>query len=183
MDQKLRILIVDSQEDWLNILRQALSGDEFEVQAARTYDEAQCALEVASLKFSLAVVDPMVEERREEAEDAVAALGDLMQRFPDLPMIIVTGTTGQAKLETTNGLPRSAPLIQKQHWDRAEFTSLVQQILSGDEWGPPMPEITLPPDLEPNPLRVSPTEFVTGPLPSSGLTGPLPTGLIPPPVG
>ena len=55
MDQKSRILIVDSQEDWLNILRQALAGDEYEVQAARTYEEAECALETASLKFSLAV--------------------------------------------------------------------------------------------------------------------------------
>ncbi len=183
MDQKPRILIVDSQEDWLNILRQSLTGDGFEVQAARSYDEAHCALETGAERFSLAVVDPMVDEHREDAEDGVKALGELMERFPELPIILATGSAGQSRLETEMTMPRSAPLIQKQHWDHAEFSTLVRRVMSGEVWGPPEPEITLPPDLEPSAPRPSPTQYMTGPLLGTGSTGPLSTGLMPPPVG
>src|SRR5688572_29502658 len=100
MNHKSRILIVDSQEDWLHVLRQAFSGEQFEVHAARSYDEAQYALEMASehQPFSLAVVDPLLDEHREDAQDGIQALGELMQGFPELPIIVVTGSVGYAKM-------------------------------------------------------------------------------------
>jgi DNA-binding SARP family transcriptional activator/CheY-like chemotaxis protein len=182
MGEKLRILIVDSQEDWLNRLRHAFPDDEFEALAARSYDDAQSALD--SQAFALAVVDPTVDNHREEAGDGLETLIDLMGRFPAMPVIVVTESGGQTRLDPYLAMPRPAPLMQKHHWDEAEFLSLARHLLAGEPWKPPEPEITLPPDLERAPAPyVSPTQYVTGPLPSTGTTGPLPTGLMPPEVG
>ncbi|GEM_PF-1558507 len=185
MDEKRRILIVDGQAEWQNRLRQAFPDGDYDVEVAGDYYEAACSLDLH--KVALIVLDPTVSAGREKAGDAgeVMSLPGILRNFPQLPVIIVTNAEGQARLSRTPDLPPDLPVIRKENWDRIAFTALVRQALSGEQWGPPAPEITPAPAVEHAQMPVPSYAGLTGPLSQRGLglTGPLITGLVPPPVG
>jgi DNA-binding SARP family transcriptional activator/ActR/RegA family two-component response regulator len=188
------VLIFESQEDWQNILRQAFPESDFEIQAARTHDEAICALEAHP--FDLAVIapeDPNESGTRSDEDKAIAqaslqSLVQIKETFSNVPLIVVAVTAGQNPLKDAPESIRGVPLMPKQQWDRAAFTVLVRGVLSGDKgqspekWGPPEPEISLPSGTEPVPVS-PPNVGMTRPLSPTGMTRPLASGLQPPVIG
>jgi DNA-binding SARP family transcriptional activator/ActR/RegA family two-component response regulator len=193
-NHKRRVLIFESQEDWQNILRQAFPESDFEIQSARTHDEAICALEAHA--FDLAVIAPdepsetgaITDENKDDAPDSLQSLVQIKETFTDVPLIVVAATAGQNRLKNAPESIRAVPLMPKQQWDRAAFTALVRGVLSGDneqspeKWGPPEPEISLPSGKESAP-EARPNMGMTRPLSPTGMTRPLASGLQPPVIG
>jgi DNA-binding SARP family transcriptional activator/ActR/RegA family two-component response regulator len=186
MDIKRHILIVEGQEEWMGILRQAIPRDEFVVRSARNYDEAVLALEAQN--FALAIVDPVLDspvsnhrETTPKSYDGLQLLTRLAFNYPQTRLVVVSGSVGREMLRNAPELPRNLPLVLKQNWDKAEFWRIVTRTLAGEDWGPPEPDIQPPTEAEiPVHMRYA---GLTGPLPSTGFTAPLKTGLLPPPVG
>jgi DNA-binding SARP family transcriptional activator/ActR/RegA family two-component response regulator len=182
MEQKPQVLIVEDNEDWQRTLRQAFNVNEYEVHVVRTPDEAQRALD--ERRFDLAVVDPLFDSGMEDTgdQDAVQGLLDIMGRDPDMRVIVVTGSIGQARLAKAPGVPCNLPVVNKNAWDRFEFADLVRDTLSAELGETSASEISQPSGEEPAPMAAH-YSGMTGPLFRTGLTGPLSTGLVPPPVG
>jgi DNA-binding SARP family transcriptional activator/CheY-like chemotaxis protein len=187
MNQKQQVLIVDSQEEWLRTLQQALPAEQFSVQTARTYDEAVAALQQQG--FALAVVEPVMEGQN--GHNGLTLLTRIAINYPDTRVIVVSGTMGRELLRNSADLPTNLPLLQKQQWDEEEFISIVSQVLKAEKWGPEEPQIEMPTDAangstengEHSPHIQWRYAGLTGPLVATGMTGPLSTGLIPPRVG
>src|SRR5258708_4823903 len=155
--QKQLVLIVESQEDWLGILRQSFAKDEFDTVIARNYDEAVFAL--GSRAFNLAVVDPVLDGPIHQAtdqngQDGLQLLAKLLYEFPETKLVVVSGSVGREMLRNTRELPPTLPLVQKQAWDKTAFITLIRRVLDGASWGPPEPQIEQPADAAP--LAVSP---------------------------
>ena len=189
MDSKRHILIVEGQEEWMGILRQAIPRDQFEVRSARNYDEAMMALDAQ--QFALAIVDPVLDgpvanNHRDTANnyDGLQLLTTLAFNFPQTRLVVVSGSVGREMLRNAPELPRNMPLVLKQNWDRAEFWRTITRLLSGEAWGPPEPQIDQPSAADQGQMPVHMRYAgLTGPLPATGFTAPLKTGLLPPPVG
>jgi ActR/RegA family two-component response regulator len=113
MEQKRQVLIVEDNEDWQRTLRQAFNVSEFEVHVVRSSDEAQRVL--GERRFDLAVVDPPFDSGMEDTgdQDALQGLLDILGRDPDMRVIVLTGSIGQAKLTKAAGIPCDLPVVNK----------------------------------------------------------------------
>jgi len=178
MSEKRHALIIDNQEDWQELLQQAFPTREFDVKAARAYKEAVKALEVSA--FDVIVLDPIVDSVDKDGQ--LRLLGKLLPNFPQTPLIIVAESAGRARLQQIARLPAELPILSKDEWDNDAFEAAIQQVLSGEGWQVPEPEITPPDSDEPQPTPAHHHTDLTGPLQPTGWTRPLQSGLIPPPI-
>src|SRR4051812_17475630 len=97
MIQKQQVLIVDSQEEWLRTLQQALPAERFDVRTAHNYDEAASALQQQG--FALAVVEPILDGNN--GHNGLTLLTRIVINYPDTRLIVVSGTMGRELLRTT----------------------------------------------------------------------------------
>ncbi|MEP7285328.1 MAG: response regulator [Chloroflexota bacterium] len=179
MNNKQHILIVESHEDWLGILRQALPKEQFEVQTARNYEEAMFALQKQA--FALALVDPVLDGTvqtqhiNQGGHNGLELLAKMTFDFPNMRVIVVSGSMGREMLRNAPELSATLPLVQKQNWELAQFTALVNRVLTTQDGYFAEAEF--------EPPAISAPLALTGPLSATGMTGPLSTGLMPPPAG
>src|SRR5450432_772839 len=186
MDKKPHILIIESQQEWVKTLQQAIPSDTFEVSQAHNYDEA--IRELNANQFALAIVDPVLDasvastRSAGDNHDGLHLLMKLSNDFPQTRLVIVSGTLGSEMMRNAPELPHDLLLVQKQNWDGDRFWSAVSRVLAGETWGPPEPDIDSD-ETEPLPPVHVRYAGLTGPLTASGHTGPLANGLVPPVVG
>src|SRR5260221_10374584 len=147
MGNKQRILIVESQQAWVDTLEETIPKDKFEVSHAHNYDEAIGELDAN--RFVLAIVDPVLDAPVTSAHsagnnhDGLHLLMKLSMSFPQTRLVVVSGTVGREMLRHAPELPANLPLVPKQNWDGKQFWSTVSRLLSGETetWGPPVPDI------------------------------------------
>jgi DNA-binding SARP family transcriptional activator/ActR/RegA family two-component response regulator len=172
MDQKRRVLIIESDQLWQLTLQQAFPSDQFDVKLAQAPDEAFRALQHPI--FDLIVVDPDYTQ-----DDQIKVLADIAKACPSSPLVVVSATPIRL-----DGVLTNVTLVSKEQWDSAAFSESIARLLAGQSWGPPAPEITLPIESEEADIRVIEHRRASTRMFSiTGLTGPLPTGLTPPPIG
>src|SRR5450432_4864727 len=98
MDKKPHILIIESQQEWVKTLQQAIPSDTFEVSQAHNYDEA--IRELNANQFALAIVDPVLDasvastRSAGDNHDGLHLLMKLSKDFPQTRLVIVSGTLG-----------------------------------------------------------------------------------------
>jgi DNA-binding response OmpR family regulator len=92
MDAKIKILLVDDDEDFLFQHRIQLENAGFEVRTATTRAMAENA--VASFTPDLAILDLMMEEH----DDGFVLSHHLKRALPGLPVILVTAVTSETGL-------------------------------------------------------------------------------------
>ncbi len=88
----IRLLIVDDEKDFVNVIAKRLSKRNFEVTKAFSGPEALRAIRKAD--FDIAVIDLKMEEM-----DGIEVLKILGKMAPELPVIILTGHGSGAALE------------------------------------------------------------------------------------
>lgn len=89
---RLKVLIVDDDEDFLFQHRIQLENDGFEVRTASSRDEAEQA--TAAFRPDLAILDLMMEHH----DDGFVLSHRLKRQFPGLPIILVTAVTSETGL-------------------------------------------------------------------------------------
>src|SRR3954471_24155423 len=125
MNQKQSVLIVESQNDWLQHLSQSMPDGQFDIQVARTYDEAMQSL--TEMAFDLALIDPVLEgaalsDRMEQNDPGgLMLLTKMTLNYPQMRVIVVSGSMGREMLRNAPELPADLPIIQKQNWDTGTF--------------------------------------------------------------
>src|SRR5579864_3661914 len=144
--RKPHVLIVEGQEDWLGILRQSFAKDEFDTAIARNYDEAMYAL--GQHAYDLVVVDPVLDgpvhtPAMQSGHDGLQLLAKLAYDYPQIRVIVVSGSVGREMLRNAHELPPNLPSVQKQGWDRDQFMTTVKRVMDGESWGPPEPQIEM----------------------------------------
>jgi len=82
----MKILIVDDVEEYLNSLKRALSG-KYEVILAFSLSEAKAKLNKA---ISLALLDIRLSEEDMSNRDGIILLGWIKEKFPDIPVIMMS---------------------------------------------------------------------------------------------
>ena len=92
MSAKIRILLVDDDEDFLFQHRVQVENAGFEVVTATTRAQAEEA--VASYTPDLAILDLMMEQH----DDGFVLSHHLKRAFPGLPVIMVTAVTSETGL-------------------------------------------------------------------------------------
>jgi DNA-binding response OmpR family regulator len=92
MSTKVRILLVDDDEDFLFQHRIQLENAGFEVTTATTRAQAETA--IASFTPDLAILDLMMEQH----DDGFVLSHHLKRAFPGLPVIMVTAVTSETGL-------------------------------------------------------------------------------------
>jgi DNA-binding SARP family transcriptional activator/ActR/RegA family two-component response regulator len=189
MDAKETVLIVESQTDWLGIIRQALPKDRFDIQIARTLAEAAFALQ--NRPFALAIIDPVFESQSDlGGQDGLSLVTRIIYGYPQTRIVLVSGTVGREMLRNAPEIPATLPIVTKQNWNVDTFISTIDEALSTEQWGPRQPMIEQSDsaaNAEPKPSQPGSGLLkyagLTGPLTQTGHTAPLHSGLIPPAVG
>jgi DNA-binding response OmpR family regulator len=92
MSTKVKILLVDDDEDFLFQHRIQLENAGFEVRTATTRGQAEEA--IASYTPDLAILDLMMEQH----DDGFVLSHHLKRAFPGLPVIMVTAVTSETGL-------------------------------------------------------------------------------------
>jgi DNA-binding response OmpR family regulator len=92
MSTKIKILLVDDDEDFLFQHRIQLENAGFEVTTATTRAQAEAA--IASFTPDLAILDLMMERH----DDGFVLSHHLKRAFPALPIIMVTAVTSETGL-------------------------------------------------------------------------------------
>jgi DNA-binding NtrC family response regulator len=83
---KLKILVVDDVEEYLNSLSRALSGEYEVVKAA----SLQAAKEKMDETIKLALVDVRLSEKDMTNRDGILFLGSLKENYPEVPVIMMS---------------------------------------------------------------------------------------------
>ena len=91
-DAKIRVLLVDDDEDFLFQHRIQLENAGFDVHAASTRARAEEA--IASFTPDIAIVDLMMEQH----DDGFVLSHRLKRAFPRMPVILVTAVTSETGL-------------------------------------------------------------------------------------
>jgi two-component system, OmpR family, response regulator len=92
MNAKIKILLVDDDEDFLFQHRIQLENAGFEVKTATTRGAAEEV--VTTYRPDLAILDLMMEQH----DDGFVLSHHLKRAFPDLPVILVTAVTSETGL-------------------------------------------------------------------------------------
>lgn len=90
--QRLRILIVDDEEDFVSILAERLALRGFQVQPATNGTDAR--KHVREGDFSVLILDVKM-----PGIDGLELLAEIKQKDPDLPVILLTGHGSSADAE------------------------------------------------------------------------------------
>jgi len=130
MDHRPLVLLVDDDVTLLQAIAQILGAEGFEVVLA---DQPNLATEfLNNLSVDLAIIDIFMPER-----DGVEVIRDMKARWPDLPIIAMSGgwrsINPDTVLEMARALGAEAGLIKP--FDRAGLVALVRQVLSEDKSG------------------------------------------------
>jgi CheY-like chemotaxis protein len=91
-EAKRTALVVDDDEDFRLQMKLQLEAAGFEVSAVQGETEAEALL--ATLRPDLAVVDLMMEHQ----DGGFALSYQMKKRYPDMPVIMVTGVTSETRL-------------------------------------------------------------------------------------
>jgi DNA-binding NtrC family response regulator len=89
---RIRLLLVDDEKDFVNVIAKRLSKRNFEVVKAFSGPEALRA--IRKTDFDIAIIDLKMEEM-----DGIEVLKILNKMAPDLPVIILTGHGSEAASE------------------------------------------------------------------------------------
>lgn len=118
-----RALIVEDQPAWQTILTATLHSMGWISDIANTYPQALSQLDLQD--YQLAIIDPMLSNSPASASEGLLALQEIHGRYPDLQLIVISGTMSKASL--LHDLPPATPFIAKQEWDKDAFKGLVMQ--------------------------------------------------------
>jgi two-component system, OmpR family, response regulator len=108
MEQKV-VLLVDDDIDFLFQMRFGLEKHTFEVLAAESQKEAEKILE--TVKPDIAVIDLMMEQE----DSGFILCYRLKNKYPDVPVIIVTGVTAET------GMSFNLTSEEDQKWIKADL--------------------------------------------------------------
>src|SRR5688500_10936784 len=84
---KSRILIVDDEPSWQEIVAESLGRKHFDLRTSLDRDAAHKLL--ATENFDLAIIDLRLSDRLGD-ESGFDLLSELKERFPDMPVIVIT---------------------------------------------------------------------------------------------
>ncbi|MBN1221527.1 MAG: response regulator [Anaerolineae bacterium] len=129
---KLDILVVEDREDWRDIVCGAIQAEGHTPHAASTYDEALTALN--SKLFSLAIVDPVLDRENRFNRDGLSVVQRVCEMQPGTPVLIITGSLTHDLEDSLQSLCPNAPILFKESWEPAEFSSLFHK-LTGEQSG------------------------------------------------
>lgn len=97
VEQKRRILVVDDVEDWRATIVGLLQDEGYVTGSAATVEEA---LELFGTQhWDLSIVDIRLDERDEANTAGLDLAAEFKDRQPDLPVVMITGYSDQAKVE------------------------------------------------------------------------------------
>ncbi|MBU3949637.1 MAG: response regulator [Proteobacteria bacterium] len=89
---RIRLLLVDDEKDFVNVIAKRLSKRNFEVTKAFSGPEALRA--IRKTDFDIAIIDLKMEEM-----DGIEVLKILSKMVPELPVIVLTGHGSEAASE------------------------------------------------------------------------------------
>ncbi len=124
MSEKRTVLIVDDDPDFLVQQRTGVEALGYEVVSGESRQEAERILD--ELKPDLAIIDVMMDEM----DGGFVLSYSIKQRYPDVPVIIVSGVTSES------GIAFDAATDEEKSWIKADaflakpirFEQLKQQV-------------------------------------------------------
>lgn len=127
---KVRILVLDDQEDYLRALQRALSS-EWDISCANTTEVARAQLRIE--KFKAALVDIRLSESDLDNRDGVEFLKWLRKHYPYMPVIMMSAYRDfEAIVECLN---LGARYFLKKPIDLRELKGLLHDIQVSDNSG------------------------------------------------
>lgn len=128
---KYRILVIDDNMDWQNVLKESLGGgtrgESIEIHVASTVSAA--IDQIRNLKFDLLVVDISLEEADANDRGGLQLLQRLRSGGNNLPAIILTAYATAANVKQALRELGAVDFIFKQDFDPAEFQQTVLNAL------------------------------------------------------
>jgi len=141
MENEKRILIVEDEKNWQDLLHSIVEEEGYEAEIALSYGEALGELQRKA--FSLAVVDlRLVSSTDEENLDGMALLGDAFDRR--VPVIIVTGYGTPTIVKKAYGEYGVFSFLEKKSFDSSRFRELMKEAIAATKEARQMQEELTP---------------------------------------
>ncbi|MFQ5852402.1 MAG: response regulator [Candidatus Binatia bacterium] len=127
MENEKRILLVEDEKNWQDMLHSILEEEGYEAEIALSYGEALG--ELRRKAFDLAVIDlRLVSSIDEENLDGMALLGDALNRR--VPVIVVTGYGTPKLVEEAYGEYGVFSFLEKKNFDSSRFRELTREAIA-----------------------------------------------------
>ncbi len=129
MGNQWRALVVEDRIDWQSIFSRTLTALGGTVDVASTYQQALTLL--AHNRYDIGIIDPVLDNSNKYNRDGVRVIHEIQQRYPQTPLIVVSGSISHLSLPGADDLLRHFPIVEKQSWNKEVFKRLVQNALQG----------------------------------------------------
>ena len=120
-----RIMVVDDQENWRELLRILLEKDGFQVTTAESFEKCKDILQEAS--FDVVVLDVRLIDQDIFNVEGLALLNEIREQSPATKAVILTGYPDSIKNETG----ADAIILKVPHektFNRAAFRKLIREL-------------------------------------------------------
>jgi DNA-binding SARP family transcriptional activator/ActR/RegA family two-component response regulator len=131
MSQRSHILIVEDREDWQDIVTNAIEAEGHKPYPTNSYDKAILAL--ATHKFDLAIVDPVLDRENRFNRDGLSVIQKICEVAPRMPVMIITGSLTQDLNASLQRLCPDMPILLKESWDQSAFSELMRHLIGREE--------------------------------------------------
>lgn len=148
--QKKPVLVVEDRADWQSIVRADVEQVGYTAHTTASYDEAIAALNTT--EYMLLIIDPVLDTRNRFNRDGLSVLQVARTRYPNLPVIVITGSLTHDIQHSLRQIPCNAQIVLKEEWDSAVFRHMLLTLLGEQPTAPPVP-----PQKPPRPGRAVPT--------------------------
>lgn len=120
------VLVIDDDQNVLNVITRIISDDGHRPVPATSFDEASDA--ICSLdSLDLAIIDFWLGDT-----STVPVIDQLKDRFPKIPLIMISGGGQDVAIETSRALARLSGVTKflQKPFRRAELLSLIEEAFS-----------------------------------------------------
>lgn len=118
-----RALIIEDRPEWQQLFASVLESIGWQPSITDRYQDALHLLDETD--YGLVIIDPAFDSAPHP--DGFQLLLDLHERYPRLPLIVVSGSLTLVALRDTAELPSNLAFVEKQKWDREAFKGVVLQ--------------------------------------------------------
>ncbi|MEM7342739.1 MAG: BTAD domain-containing putative transcriptional regulator [Chloroflexota bacterium] len=126
MSNPSNILVVEDREDWQDIVCTTVTREGHVPHPASSYKEAVTLIETQPL--DLAIIDPVLDRVNRFNRDGLSVIQKLNEAYPQLPIVIITGSLTRDLSASLHHLCPMAPIVPKEHWDPIEFSDILHQM-------------------------------------------------------
>lgn len=125
--QQRPVLVVEDRADWQSIVRADVERVGYIAHTTASYEEAITALNTT--EYILLIIDPVLDTRNRFNRDGLSVLQVARTRYPDLPVIVITGSLTHDIQHSLRQIQCNAQIVLKEEWDSTVFRQMLLTLL------------------------------------------------------